>query len=67
MFMKGMGRVRGVRGLGDFVTRSWKEENWWTPPTSLIPGVSNTTAAAAGAGIGLAAAAALAAWYFMKK
>lgn len=57
MFVRGM---RGLKGLGDFNTYSWKEENWWKPggaATSIIPGVSNTTAAAVGAG-GIAVAGA---------
>ena len=65
--------------LGDYQMRSpmFKLDNWLVagaapvgapvahPSTSVIPGVSNTTAAAVGIG-GLAAAAALA-WYLMRK
>lgn len=65
MFIRGMGR------MGDYVTRGWKTESWYTPrpvaADSLIPGVSNTTAmAVAGGGLGLAALAALA-WYLTKR
>jgi hypothetical protein len=73
MFLaKGLGRMGR---MGDFVNRSpdYKIDNWigqvpggaMAPVApSVIPGVSNTTAAAVGIG-GLAAAAALA-YYLMK-
>lgn len=67
MFIRGM---RGLKGLGDFNTYSWKEENWWKPgaaPASIIPGVSNTTAAVTGGGLGLAALAAAAWWFWGRK
>jgi hypothetical protein len=74
MFLaKGLGRMGR---MGDFVNRSpdYKIDNWIgqtqggtmapVAASSVIPGVSNTTAAAVGIG-GLAAAAALA-YYLMK-
>ena len=76
MFVRGM---RGMRGVGDYIQRSpmFKIDDWYgqpiggglqtarmAPAASVIPGVSNTTAAAVGIG-GLAAAAALA-WYLLK-
>lgn len=67
MFVRGM---RGMRGLGDFIQQGWKEENWLQRPAgaaaSIIPGVSNTTAAVGG-GLGLAALAAAAWWFFGRK
>jgi len=66
--------TRGLRGgvgrLGEFVNRDYKNENW-LPNTfgshaSLIPGVSNASAAAAGGGIIAALAAAWAAWKLLK-
>ena len=71
MFTRGMGRVRGMRGLGEFVNEPRKLE-YWLPSVpaaagaSVIPGVSNSTAAVAAGGLGLLAAAA-AAYYFLKK
>lgn len=68
MFTKGL-RGRGVGRLGEFVDRGWKNENWlnYQPASaSLIPGVSNATAAAAGGGILAALAAAYAAWKLFK-
>lgn len=68
MFKGNLGRVgRGMRGMGDFVNRDYKNESW-LPNTfgsnaSIIPGVSN---AAAGGGIVAALAAAWAAWKFLK-
>lgn len=69
MFVRGM---RGLKGLGDFNTYTWKEENWMQAPaggapSSIIPGVSNTTAAVAGGGLGLAALAAAAWWFWGRK
>lgn len=69
MFTKGL-RGRGLGRLGEFVNQERKVE-YWLPNTfganaSVIPGVSNATAAVAGGGIA-AAVAALAAWYFLKK
>ena len=67
MFTQGL-RGRGMGRLGEFVNQPWKNENWlqYSPPgASIIPGVSNTTAAVGGTAA--AAIAALAAWWFLKK
>lgn len=61
----------GVGRMGEYVSRPWYVDDWlWqsrqkTSASSIIPGVSNTTAAVAGGGLALAAAAALA-YYLMK-
>ena len=69
MFTKGL-KARGMGTLGEFVNEPRKVEYWlpntFGPNATLIPGVSNTTAAAVG-GVGAAALAALAAWWFLKK
>lgn len=71
MFVRGLKSLkgRGMAGLGEFVNTPRKVE-YWLPQVggasaSVIPGVSNTTAAVTG-GLGLAAAAALA-WWFLRK
>lgn len=52
MFIKGLARV------GEYQSRGWKMEDWYKYPnirSTLIPGVSNTTAAAAAGGTAVAA------------
>ena len=69
MFTRGLAGRGGVGRLGEFVNQNWKAENWLkysSPSASLIPGISNQTAAVGG-GIAAALAAAAAAWFFLKK
>lgn len=71
MFVGRPAAGRGMGRVGEYVNRPWKEDDWIylarqkAAGGSIIPGVSNTTAAVAGGGLALAAAAALA-WYLMK-
>lgn len=74
MFLAKTGRIGRLGRMGDFIARDpdYKIDNWIgqvpgggvAAAPSVIPNVSNTTAAAVGIG-GLAAAAALA-YYLMK-
>lgn len=62
--------VRGMRGLRDFVTTTNKIESWWKPsaPATVIPGVSNQTAAVVGgSALGIAALAGLAYYLWGRK